>query len=185
MPELIKIMHTSLKYSACNLLRIVLYKFSCKRYSLITKSVYVSNSDDVYENLAVEDWLYHKFDSQCHQLLFLWKNSGCIVIGRHQNPWLEANLLFLDEKQIQLARRNSGGGAVYHDHGNLNVTFFTSRKYYNRKNNLSIIAKALFNEWDINVSVNDKDDIIYDGKKVSIYTSIAKYSHSNINIYIA
>ncbi len=55
-----------------------------------------------------------------------------MVIGRHQNPWTEADVPFLRSSYIDLARRNSGGGTVYHDLGNINCTFFTTRPKYQR-----------------------------------------------------
>ncbi|MCS4559004.1 hypothetical protein L9G74_21530, partial [Shewanella sp. C32] len=80
---------------------------------------------------------------------------------RHQNPWMEANFIE-SENGIQLARRNSGGGTVYHDEGNLNITFFTPRDRYNRKQNLEILAKTLERGWDLHSQINKKEDIVLD-----------------------
>ena len=91
------------------------------------KVVYISQSHDVFSNLAVEDWLYKKGDFKSNRALFLWRNSPSVVIGRHQNPWTEADVDFCAEHRIPIARRNSGGGTVYHDIGNLNCTFFMPR----------------------------------------------------------
>lgn len=132
----------------------------------IKKSVFISQSYDVFTNLALEDWLYKNFDFSHHHLLMLWANDPCVVIGRHQNPFIEANVSNLMRKGITLARRNSGGGAVYHDRGNLNCTFFTPRERYNRKYNLNIITRALFREWGIKSDISDRDDIVISGKKV-------------------
>ncbi|CAD7088538.1 unnamed protein product [Hermetia illucens] len=133
----------------------------------IKKSVFISQSYDVFTNLALEDWLYKNFDFSHHHLLMLWANDPCVVIGRHQNPFIEANVSNLMRKGITLARRNSGGGAVYHDRGNLNCTFFTPRERYNRKYNLNIITRALFREWGIKSDISDRDDIVISGKKIS------------------
>lgn len=133
----------------------------------IKKSVFISQSYDIFTNLALEDWLYRNFDFSRHHVLLLWANDPCVVIGRHQNPFTEANVSKLIDKGITLARRNSGGGAVYHDRGNLNCTFFTPRDRYNRKYNLNILTRALFREWAIKAEINKRDDIVINEKKVS------------------
>lgn len=127
------------------------------------KLVIMSKSNDIFQNLALEDWLYQhqKFNHQ--QVLLLWRNSPCVVIGRHQNPWLEANVPFLREQGIRLARRNSGGGTVFHDQGNINCSFFTSKADYRRIRNLQLICEALKKTVGVDVSVNDRDDIVLDG----------------------
>ncbi|XP_051153315.1 lipoyltransferase 1, mitochondrial [Leptopilina boulardi] len=126
----------------------------------IKKSVFISQSTDIHRNLALEDWFYKNFNFQNHHLLLLWKSDPCVVIGRHQNPWIEANINAIENNDIKLARRNSGGGTVYHDFGNLNLSFFTPKERYNRKYNLDIITRAIFREWGLKTTVNKKDDIV-------------------------
>ncbi|XP_055855040.1 lipoyltransferase 1, mitochondrial [Episyrphus balteatus] len=145
--------------------------------SEIKKSVFISQSSDIFTNLALEDWLYKNFDFSHHHVLLLWANNPCVVIGRHQNPFTESNVSKLLDKGIVLARRNSGGGAVYHDKGNLNCTFFTPRERYNRKYNLNILTRALFREWAIKSEINNRDDIVISGKKIS--GTAAKLGHPN------
>jgi lipoyltransferase 1 len=145
--------------------------------SKIQKSVFISQSDDIFTNLALEDWMYKNLDFTNHHIMLLWRNSPCVVVGRHQNPWLEANCGLLAEQGIQLARRNSGGGTVYHDAGNLNLTFFTPRERYNRRHNLEIISTALHREWGLKTEINKKEDIVInDMYKVSKI----KYFYHNI-----
>lgn len=132
----------------------------------IKKSVFISQSYDIYTNLALEDWLYKNFDFSNHHVLMLWANDPCVVIGRHQNPFLEANVSNLMKAGVPLARRNSGGGTVYHDRGNMNMTFFTPRDRYDRNYNLNIITRALFREWGIKADISPRDDITLYGKKV-------------------
>lgn len=135
------------------------------------RQVYISQSTDVFTNLALEDWLYRKHDFDHKSLLLLWQNDPCVVIGRHQNPWVETNVPFLRESYTKLARRNSGGGTVYHDLGNLNCTFFTRRSAYDRRRNLEVVCSAIKAVSNLNVSVNDRDDIVFNAteedKKVS------------------
>lgn len=135
--------------------------------SEVRKSVFISQSNDVYSNLALEDWIYRNFDFAHHHILMLWINSPTVVIGRHQNPFAEANVSALMRNGVELARRNSGGGAVYHDLGNLNCTFFTPRARYDRKYNLNLITRALYREYGISADISDRDDITVMGKKIS------------------
>lgn len=136
--------------------------------SEVRKSVFISQSNDVYSNLALEDWIYRNFDFAHHHILMLWINSPTVVVGRHQNPFAEANVSTLMHNGVELARRNSGGGAVYHDLGNLNCTFFTPRARYDRKYNLNLITRALYREYGISADISDRDDITVMGKKVSV-----------------
>lgn len=137
----------------------------------IKKSVFISQSTDIHTNLALEDWFYRNHDLTNHHILLLWKNDPCVVIGRHQNPWIEANVQAVEDNGIALARRNSGGGTVYHDAGNLNMSFFTPRERYNRRYNLDIITRAIFREWGLKTTVNKREDIVVQNEfKVSFET---------------
>lgn len=147
--------------------------------SPVTKSVFISQSSDVFTNLALEDWLYKNFDFTNHHVLLLWRNSPCVVIGRHQNPWLEANTANLSYQGVELARRNSGGGTVYHDRGNLNLTFFTPRNRYNRRNNLEIISRALYREWGIETSISPREDVIVEENYKQISGTASKLGRPN------
>ncbi|XP_065202510.1 lipoyl amidotransferase LIPT1, mitochondrial [Planococcus citri] len=136
-----------------------------KYSSYLTKSVFVSESNDIFANLALEDWFYQHYDFTQHQVLLLWRNRNCVVVGRHQNPWLETNLNSNDD--LIVARRNSGGGTVYHDMDNLNLTFFTPRDLYDRRHNLEIITNSVKKEWSLDCEVNSRDDIVYEEFKIS------------------
>lgn len=135
--------------------------------NFLPKYVYISESNDIFVNLALEDWLYQNYDFSQQQILLLWRNKPAVVIGRHQNPWLEANVKLAEEKNVQIARRNSGGGAVYHDMENLNLSFFTSKESYDRKYNLKIITSSIKSEWGLNCEINNREDIVFDSKKVT------------------
>ena len=67
--------------------------------------MWISQSSDVFSNLALEDWLYRHHDFEHKRLLLLWRNDPCVVIGRHQNPWTEADVPYLRGSFIDLARR--------------------------------------------------------------------------------
>lgn len=136
----------------------------------IKKSVYISQSHDIFTNLALEDWFYRNSDFTNHHALLLWSNDPCVVVGRHQNPYGEANMAQLQEAGISVARRSSGGGTVYHDRGNLNMTFYTPRERYNRTYNLNILTRALFREWGIKAEVSSNDYVLVNDRKVGSFS---------------
>jgi len=139
---------------------------------LARRKVFVSSCYDVFSNLALEDWFYKNvdFSDDSSDFMLLWRNKPCIVIGRHQNVWAECCVSQALASGIEIARRRSGGGTVYHDTGNLNATFFTSRKKYNRKMNLEMIADVLQLHCKDKVEVTKRDDIILNNiYKVSLF----------------
>ena len=146
----------------------------------LTEKVIVLQSqyNDPYLNLAYENWMYENLNLESHDVLYFWQNLPCVVIGRHQNPWLECDQQYLKEHGIKLARRHSGGGTVYHDLGNLNMTFMTSRSRYDRKRNLECIAKALSDRWNLDVKLSPRDDLVVDGifKISGSAAKLGKYS---------
>lgn len=75
---------------------------------------------DIYFNLAAEEFL---LKNRPENILMLWQNTPSVVLGKHQRVETEINLTYVKDKQIRIARRYSGGGTVYHDLGNLNLTF--------------------------------------------------------------
>ena len=81
---------------------------------------------DAYFNLAAEEYLLKNFPGD---VFMLWQNEPSVIIGKHQNIQTEVNLDFIRGKQIKVARRYSGGGAVYHDPGNLNLTFIETNDH--------------------------------------------------------
>ncbi|KAI9202523.1 Lipoyltransferase and lipoate-protein ligase [Polychytrium aggregatum] len=126
---------------------------------------YVSNVVDPWMNLAFEEWLFRHTDPSVY-ILMLWRNSRCVVIGRNQNPWRECNLRLMERDNVPLVRRRSGGGTVYHDLGNSNYSIIMPREVFDRKTNAELVASAL-QSLDIPASVNERHDIVVDGKKVS------------------
>ncbi|XP_033003466.1 lipoyltransferase 1, mitochondrial [Lacerta agilis] len=134
--------------------------FKCATRGLILQSV----SQDVYQNLALEDWIHDNMNFENRHILFLWRNSSTVVIGRHQNPWQECNLRFMRQNGIKLARRKSGGGTVYHDSGNINLTFFTNRKKYKRMENLKLVVGALKTlRPQLDVEATERYDLLLNG----------------------
>eukprot|EP01012_Entosiphon_sulcatum_P059373 TRINITY_DN83752_c0_g1_i1.p1 TRINITY_DN83752_c0_g1~~TRINITY_DN83752_c0_g1_i1.p1 ORF type:complete len:356 (+),score=26.89 TRINITY_DN83752_c0_g1_i1:24-1070(+) len=106
---------------------------------------FTTQSANVFRNLALEELLFQRLDfANDTQGVFLWRNDPCVVLGRHQSPWMECNLRALTERKIALARRFSGGGTVYHDQNNMCITFLSPHpKGFARERNQEIIINAL------------------------------------------
>ncbi len=122
--------------------------------------VMVSETYDPWFNLATEDWIFQEMDPDTN-ILFLWRNSDTVVIGRFQNPWTECNTKKMEDDNIKLARRQSGGGAVYHDLGNTNFTFLNSKENYDKEVNNKIIINAV-NSFNLASSASGRNDLIVD-----------------------
>lgn len=136
----------------------------------IKKSVYISQSTDIYTNLALEEWIYKNLNLNHHHLLLLWQNDPCVVIGRHQNPWSETNISDLPnlvENGVNLARRSSNGTALYHDNGCLNLSFFCPREQLNAKYNNEVVARSIFREFESQVNTNSDGELYVRQNKVS------------------
>lgn len=127
--------------------------------------VYISHSCNPYFNLALEEYLVHH-NVPRDQILFLWQNQNTVVIGRNQNPWKECNLEELKRQGGRIVRRLSGGGAVYHDLGNLNFTFVSNFSEGKVKENIHLIIKALTLN-GIEAIFSGKNDILAQGCKIS------------------
>ncbi len=87
-------------------------------------SVQEALEPDLFRGLALEEWLLEKGGTPS---LLLWRGGRGGVMGKNQNPWREINLAWLHREGSHLARRCSGGGAVYHDAGNLNIAWVVDR----------------------------------------------------------
>lgn len=121
-------------------------------------------SKNVFTNLAAEERLFQRTSGR--SLLF-YVNSECAVLGRTQNPFKEVDVAYAAEHRIPIARRRSGGGTVVHDEGNLNFCFMRPREEHEPLSNARLIASVLREEFGIIAQVNDRADILVDGKKVS------------------
>ncbi|KRU22818.1 lipoate--protein ligase [Psychrobacter pacificensis] len=116
-------------------------------------------------NLATEDWIFNTLDPESHTL-FLWRNSETVVIGRSQNPWVECKIDKMEADDVFLARRQSGGGAVFHDLGNTNFTFLSPKADYDQDANFTIIVNAL-KKLGIDAEKSGRNDMQVGDKKIS------------------
>ena len=118
----------------------------------------LSQSYDPWFNLAVEESIFRQM-SATQRVLFLWRNDQTVVIGRAQNPWKECNTRKMKEDGIKLARRSSGGGAVFHDLGNTCFTFMAAKPEYDKTISTQIILDAL-NSLGLDVEASGRNDLI-------------------------
>ena len=146
--------------------------------------IYIGDSQDVYENLAVEKLLLDSVEDDS-LILYLWQNENTVVIGKNQNAWAECKTDVIKADNVKIARRLSGGGAVFHDRGNLNFTFITSSKNYDLLKQMSVIKKACAMA-GIKTEFSGRNDILANGKKFSgnaFYNSKGNsYHHGTILI---
>ena len=121
-------------------------------------------------NLATEDWIFNTLGNDKKapdsHTLFLWRNSETVVIGRSQNPWVECKTDKMAEDNVFLARRQSGGGTVFHDLGNTNFTFLSPKGDYDQNANFTIIINAL-KKLGIDATLSGRNDMQVGDKKIS------------------
>ena len=127
--------------------------------------LYESNSLDPYLNLATEQHLMETVEEDAC-ILFLWQNQNTVVIGKNQNAWKECRTTLLNEEGGVLARRLSGGGAVFHDLGNLNFTFLVPQAEYDLDRQFTVIKEAV-NMLGLNTERSGRNDVLAEGRKFS------------------
>ena len=125
----------------------------------------ISDRLDVYHNQALEKYLLDHV-SQDEVILYLWRNDRTVVIGKNQDAYSECQIDALNEDGGFLARRISGGGAVYHDKGNLNFTFICGKELFDIARQDQIILNAL-DHLGIRAEKNGRNDLTISGKKFS------------------
>jgi len=118
---------------------------------------HITNNTNPYENIALEQMLLEAIEPG-QTLLYLWQNQNTVVIGRNQNMHNECNLSNIFKEEGKIARRLSGGGAVYHDLGNQNFTFLAAKDTFDTKKHMKVIAHAV-KSFGINAELSGRNDI--------------------------
>jgi lipoate---protein ligase len=125
-----------------------------------------NKSPEPYFNMATEEYL---FKNKSEDIFMLWRNNNAIIVGKHQNTLAEINVDYVKEKNIKVVRRLSGGGAVYHDMGNINFTFIVNgeneKQVDFRKYTLPIIE--VLQELGVDAKLEGRNDLTIEGKKFS------------------
>jgi len=135
-----------------------------------------SDSTNPYFNLSVEEYLLDNLAvDDC--VFYLWQNDKTVVIGRNQEAKAECDLQAMKDDGIKLARRCSGGGAVYHDLGNLNFSFVMPTEIYDVKRQLSVIVEGL-RSLGMTAIVSGRNDLTVNDAKISGNAFINRKTHS-------
>ena len=125
----------------------------------------ISENTDAYFNLASEEYLLKHTDEE---IFYLWRNDNAIIVGKNQNALSEINVDYVKEKDIKVVRRLTGGGAVYHDLGNLNYTFIENqKKNFNDFRGFCEPITAALNEMGVDAEFSGRNDMTIEGKKFS------------------
>lgn len=133
---------------------------------MINKLLFLDTSETYpYRNLAVEEYLtLNVEDDTC--ILYLWQNRHTVVVGRNQNLRKECNVEEAEKDGVFLVRRLSGGGAVFHDMGNLNFTFIVRKADYDVAKQTQVILNAL-ESLGIKAERSGRNDVTVEGAKIS------------------
>ncbi|MDG4945454.1 lipoate--protein ligase [Weeksellaceae bacterium KMM 9713] len=134
-----------------------------------------STSHDAYVNIASEEFLMKNYPDQ--DIFLLYVNAPSIIVGKFQNTLAEINLDYVKENNIKVVRRMSGGGAVYHDLGNLNFSFHVPHKDQDFMD-FSQFTKPvvdMLNEMGVNAELVGRNDLLVDGKKFSGNAKLSRH----------
>lgn len=128
----------------------------------------VSRSGDGRVNLAQDEYLLEQYRAGTMDgvTLYFYVNENAVIIGRNQNAWRECAVDRMEKDGVQLVRRHTGGGAVYHDGGNLNFSFITDEKHYDKALFNGIIIRAV-KSLGIDAEVSGRNDFTAEGRKFS------------------
>jgi len=121
-----------------------------------------SRCTDAYYNLAWEEILFEQFEN----CIFIWQNDNSVIVGRNQNIYSEVNLPIAEQLNTKIVRRNTGGGAVYHDLNNINFSFCFQESQFSKEIFIHAILDFL-QTLSISAELSGRNDILLNGKKIS------------------
>ena len=139
---------------------------------------FIGAGTNPHRNLAIEEYLTDTVPEDT-LIVYLWQNKHTVVIGRNQNAWAECRTAELERDGGTLARRLSGGGAVYHDMGNLNFTFSLRTEDYDLRRQQSVIVEAC-RMLGIPAEISGRNDILTNGCK---FSGNSFYSHNGCSFH--
>lgn len=125
----------------------------------------VSNQTNPYLNVAVENYLLSQPETDIITL-YLWKNHRTVVVGQNQNPFAECNVDLLEQEGGYLMRRRTGGGAVFHDDGNINFSFVVPKSLYDQTRQFQVIQEAVAS-YGLTTELSGRNDVLCQGRKFS------------------
>lgn len=128
----------------------------------------INKSTNPYFNLALDEYAMKHLDVD-DDIFFLWQNKPAVIIGKNQTALEEINTKFIEERGVVVARRVSGGGAVYHDYGNLNFTFIINVDDPGKVNYSKYVQPIIdaLAAMGIHAESSGRNDILVDGLKIS------------------
>lgn len=126
---------------------------------------FLCESNDGWRNLAADEYFLNHIGKD-EILLHIYINAPAVIIGKNQNAWRECNLKAMEADGVKLVRRISGGGAVYHDLGNVNFSFIAHRDIYDVPRQMNVILRAV-RELGISAEFSGRNDLLAEGRKFS------------------
>lgn len=125
----------------------------------------ISTQSNPYLNIAVENYLLSQ-PPDGDIAMYLWQNYRTVVIGQNQNPYTECNVTQLEQDGGYLMRRRTGGGAVFHDLGNLNFSFVVPYEMYDTKRQFAVLQRAV-ESYGLDTEISGRNDVLCQGRKFS------------------
>ncbi len=123
-----------------------------------------SKENNPFYNLALEELLLKNYKEN---FVLIYRNASSVIIGKHQIPYCETNIEYLTKNNINIARRLSGGGTVYHDKGNINFSFIVNVDGKINSKDFTKVIISFLKTYNIDACANKRNDILINGKKIS------------------
>jgi lipoate-protein ligase A len=136
-----------------------------------------NNNTCVYNNLSFEEYL---LKDKVDNYIVLWRNNKSVILGRNQEFLNEVNLRYSIDNNINITRRLSGGGTVFHDLGNLNFSFIYNNTLFRKEDILNNIKKFLKYKYNVNIKIGERNDLWINDLK---FSGTASYKHKDRELF--